>query len=205
MFNKNKRRNMFLKSEPDEGLILLCGLGNPGKEYENTRHNMGFMAVDTLAQHYKGNWQKTKFMALTSQVTIKGRKVLLVKPQTFMNSSGDAISMLQNYYKVPSQNIMVIYDDIDIDLGHIRIRKKGGAGSHNGMKSVKKSLGTEDFPRIRLGIGPQPEYIDIIDYVLGRLSLAEEEMLKPVWPKVASIVETYLTEGLEIAMTRFNA
>lgn len=134
-------------------MYIIAGLGNPGKKYENTRHNMGFTAIDLLAEKFGIKVNKLRFKALTGEGRIAGQKVLLIKPQTYMNLSGESVRMALDYYKEPPENLIVIYDDIDIPTGSIRIRKKGSAGTHNGMRNILYQIQSEDFPRIRVGIG----------------------------------------------------
>ena len=152
-------------------MYIIAGLGNPGKKYENTRHNMGFLAVDLLAEKYDIRIDKIKFKALVGEGRIAGQKVLLVKPQTFMNLSGQSIVEIMNFYKEDVENLIVIYDDIDIPTGTIRIRKKGSAGTHNGMRNIVYLLGDDGFPRIRVGIGATDgKQRDLINYVIGGVS-----------------------------------
>ncbi len=184
-------------------MLMVVGLGNPGAEYQETRHNCGFMVVDLLAEKYDGRWAKTKFKALTARIIINGRRILLVKPQTFMNNSGEAVALLQNFYRTKTEDIIIIYDDVDIQLGQVRIREHGGPGSHNGMKSVTCSIG-QNFPRIRVGIGPQPEHYDIIDFVLGRFSPAEKEVLGSSLAKAAQSIELTTEGGIQFAMNHLN-
>ena len=146
-------------------MYIIAGLGNPGKKYENTRHNMGFTAIDLLAEKFGIKVNKLRFKALTGEGRIAGQKVLLIKPQTYMNLSGESVRMALDYYKEPPENLIVIYDDIDIPTGSIRIRKKGSAGTHNGMKSIIYDLQFDDFPRLRIGIGTDRKE-DMIHFVL---------------------------------------
>ncbi len=191
------------KSRIEDDLLLVVGLGNPGKNYAQTRHNCGFMAVDLLADRYQGRWQKTRFNAESCRIVIGDTPVLLVKPQTFMNLSGDAVSLFQKYYKLESSRILVIYDDVDVKLGQIRIREQGGAGSHNGMKSLRQRIGS-DFPRIRVGIGPQPNFIDIIDYVLGKFPSEDQPLITEAIEKAADAVELIAKQDIQTAMNRLN-
>ena len=160
-------------------MYLIVGLGNPEGEYSNTRHNMGFDAMNHLSQKLNITVTKEKFKALYGDGMINNEKVILLKPQTYMNLSGEAIIKFKEFYKIPVENIIVIYDDIDVDVGKIKIRKKGGPGTHNGMKSVVEELQTEDFPRIRVGIGKPMFKEMMIGYVLQKLQGEERDKLLP--------------------------
>lgn len=185
-------------------LKLICGLGNPGADYAKTRHNCGFMSVDRLAEKYGGSWQKTKFNAEICRAVIAGKRLLLIKPLTYMNNSGEALQKILAYYRAEPCELLVIYDDVDVPLGSVRIREKGGSGSHNGMRSIVRLLNSKDFPRMRIGIGPQPSRIDIVDYVLGRFRGEELEQIEQAVEKSVEAVETAVKDGLLIAMNRFN-
>ena len=148
-------------------MYLIAGLGNPGKQYENTRHNAGFMALDALADQLGTSIEEKKHKALCGKGLIGGEKVILLKPQTFMNLSGESIRAAADFYKVDPDHIIVIYDDISLEPGQLRIRKKGSAGGHNGIKSIIAHLGTQEFPRIKVGVGAKPDRMDLADYVLG--------------------------------------
>ena len=158
-------------------MYLIVGLGNPEIEYANTRHNMGFDAINHLSRKLNINVNKEKFKGIYGDTILNGEKVILLKPQTYMNLSGESIIQFKQFYKIPPENIIVIYDDIDVDVGKIKIRKKGGPGSHNGMKSVVKELKSEDFPRIRVGIGKPMFKEMMIGYVLEKLNGEEKEIL----------------------------
>ena len=158
---------------------IIAGLGNPGAKYEMTRHNAGFLAIDMLAMKQNKEIKRLKFHALTCDAEIEGKKCLLMKPQTFMNNSGEAIGETAKFYKIPPQNIIVLSDDISLDVGKIRIRRKGSAGGHNGLKSIIAHLGSEDFPRVKIGVGKKPNaYMDLADWVLGRFPKELEPQLK---------------------------
>lgn len=195
----------FKKKQMDHSLYMIVGLGNPGDNYDKTRHNAGFLAVDALAARYGGTWKATKMQADTCRVAIAGHKVLLVKPTTFMNLSGQAVRKLQNFYNLPVENIFVLYDDVDISLGQIRMREFGGAGSHNGMRSIVQMLQSKNFPRIRIGIGPQPPHIDIVDFVLGRFTSDEKVLLEESLEYACNAVVDALAENVQVAMTRYNS
>lgn len=185
---------------------LICGLGNPGQEYQFTKHNIGFLALDEVQTHFAAPSFKEnkKFNALVSEVTMGQNKVILLKPLTYMNNSGQSIRAAADYYKIEISNILPIYDDIDLDFGQIRIRKSGGPGTHNGMKSILQHLGSEDFPRIRLGIGkPHPKQ-DLRDYVLENFNKTDQKELEAFLAKIPAIIEEWLNLGLEMAMNKWN-
>lgn len=184
-------------------MYVIAGLGNPGKKYENTRHNMGFITVDQLAIKHDIKVDKLKFKALVGEGRIAGQKVLLVKPQTYMNLSGESIRQVMHFYKLDPEKLIVIYDDIDIELGTLRIRKFGGAGTHNGMKSVVYQLQSDRFPRIRIGIGSQKKG-DLVDFVIGGFSKEEVPVLEETVTKAVSAIECILAEDVDIAMNRYN-
>lgn len=185
-------------------MYLIVGLGNPEEDYSKTRHNMGFHVVNKIAQKYQIEVSKKKFDSLYGEGTIENKKVILLKPQTYMNLSGEAIIQVVRFFKIPMENVYVIYDDMDIEPGEIKIRKKGGAGSHNGMKSVVENLQTEDFARIRVGIGSPKEKQDAISYVLGAIPKQEAERLDIATTKAAEAMIAILKEGMDKAMNTFN-
>ena len=186
-------------------MYIIAGLGNPGKKYENTRHNMGFLAVDLLAEQYGIRIDKIKFKALVGEGRIAGQKVLLVKPQTFMNLSGQSIAEIMNFYKEDIENLIVIYDDIDIPTGSIRIRKKGSAGTHNGMRNIVYLLGDDGFPRIRVGIGATDgKTPDLINYVIGGVSKADVKPLEEALTKAAAGAACIVEKGIDKAMNEYN-
>ncbi len=184
-------------------MYIIVGLGNPGKKYENTRHNMGFLAVDLLAEKYDIKVNKLKFKALVGEGRIAGQRVLLVKPQTYMNLSGESVRMALEYYKEDTQNLIVIYDDIDIPTGTMRIRKKGSAGTHNGMRNILYHIQTEDFPRIRVGIGSGKKE-NLISYVTGGVSKDEKTLLEECLAKAADGAACIVEKGIERAMNEYN-
>ena len=185
-------------------MFLIAGLGNPEEDYSNTRHNMGFDTINKLAKQYKIEVNKNKFKGLYGIGNIENQKVVLLKPQTFMNLSGESIKEAIDFYKIQKENIIIIYDDMDVKPGTIKIRKIGGPGSHNGMKSVVEELQSTDFARIRVGIG-QPEFkSDMINYVIGKVSQEEQEILQQGVEKAAKAVEEILKNGIDIAMNKFN-
>ena len=185
-------------------MYLIVGLGNPEEDYSKTRHNMGFNVVNKIAKKYGIEINKKKFDSLYGEGIIENEKVILLKPQTYMNLSGKAIIQVVNFYKIPLENICVIYDDMDIEKGIIKIRKKGGAGSHNGMKSVVVELNSEDFARIRVGIGTPKFKDDSINYVIGAIPEEEVKVLDEGTTKAADAMIAILKDGIEIAMNKFN-
>ena len=185
-------------------MYLIVGLGNPENEYAHTRHNMGFDTINEIVKKNNITITKTKFKALYETGIIQSQKVILLKPQTYMNASGESIKEVYDFYNIKPEELIVIYDDIDIEKGKIKLRKKGGPGSHNGMKSVIQELGTTDFIRIRVGIG-QPEFkSDMINYVIGKVPEEEQKILQEGTKKAAEAVEEILKNGIDIAMNKFN-
>lgn len=197
-----KRRNSGPGYASDT--YVIAGLGNPGSEYEKTRHNMGFRAIDVLSSDEGIQVNRSKFHSLIGRGRIAGRKVVLVKPQTYMNRSGIAVRESAMYFDVPPQNLIVIYDDIDLPTGSIRIRKSGGAGTHNGMKSVVEQLGTKDFVRIRIGVGAASDGEDLVDRVIGKVPKAEQEILQEAAAEAAGAVRDIIELGVDNAMNRHN-
>ena len=185
-------------------MYLIIGLGNPEEEYRKTRHNMGFNAINKIAEQYGIKVNKSKFQGLYESAIIEGKKVMLIKPQTYMNLSGECIKQFVDFYKIPNEDILVIYDDMDIEPGKIKIRKKGGAGGHNGMKSIIKILGTEEFARIRTGIGRPEHSGDDINYVIGAIPEEEIPKLQEGVEKAKEAVIEILKNGIDIAMNKFN-
>ena len=184
-------------------MFIIVGLGNPGKKYEFTRHNMGFITVDRLAEKHDIVINKLKFKALVGEGKIAGQKVLLVKPQTYMNLSGESVRDIMNFYKEPLENLLVVYDDVDIPVGSFRIRKKGSAGTHNGMKNIVYLLNDDGFPRIRIGIGTGKKE-NMISFVTGGLTKEEVEPLEASIDKAVESIAAYISEGIDTAMNRFN-
>ena len=185
-------------------MYIIAGLGNPGEKYENTRHNAGFMAVDALAEKLGVMINKRDFRALYTKARVENEQIVLLKPQTYMNLSGESIYAAMFYYKCPIQNLIVMYDDIDLKVGHIRIRRSGSAGSHNGMKSIIASLGMEDFPRIRIGVSKPPPRMDLVDYVLGTFGKEELPVIRREAQSAADAAMTIITKGAEEAMQKYN-
>ena len=186
-------------------MFIIAGLGNPTLQYRGTRHNVGFDVIDTLADKYNIAVETRKSRALIGKGIIAGQKVLLVKPQTYMNLSGESIGELVSYYKVDEeQELLVIYDDVSLDVGQLRIRRKGSAGGHSGIKDIIRHLGTDVLPRIKIGVGEKPEGCVLADYVLGHFSREEREMMEEGYQKAAEAVEMILAGELDEAMNVFN-
>lgn len=185
-------------------MYLIVGLGNPEEEYSKTRHNMGFNTVNKIAEKYNIQFDKKEFEGIYGIGNIYGEKVILLKPQTFMNLSGKCISKIMNFYKIDIENILVIYDDMDIDVGMIKLRKKGGPGSHNGMKSVVEELNTTDFARIRVGIGKPIIKELMMSYVIGKVSQEELDKLDEPTTVAAEAAVEFIKNGIDYAMNRFN-
>ena len=186
-------------------MIIIAGLGNPGDEYERTRHNTGFEVIDELVKKYGIVLDFAKHKAICGKGIIEGEKVMLMKPQTYMNASGEAIADAVNYYKLyPNDELIVIYDDIDLPVGKIRIRESGSAGGHNGMKDIIEKLGTETFVRVRVGVGAKPGEWDLADWVLSRFPDEEKTVMKEARKNAAGAVGVILTKGAEYAMSRYN-
>lgn len=181
---------------------LIVGLGNPGSEYAQTRHNIGFMIIDRLAADLGVKVGKTLFKALTGQANIAGEKIILAKPQTYMNLSGGAVAALMNWFKLAPTDLLVIYDDMDLPTGRLRLRQNGSAGGHNGMKNIIQMMGTQEFSRMRAGIG-RPE-IDTVGFVLGKFKPEERETMEQIIATAVEAVKVFVTEGTTTAMNKFN-
>ncbi len=194
---------MFLKSSGVSWLVVF--LGNPGTKYDGTRHNAGFMAGDALAKAKGVEINKSKFKALTATCEVGGEKVMLMKPQTFMNLSGEAVAEAVNFYKIKPSNVIVVSDEVSLQIGKLRIRRKGSAGGHNGLKNIIAHLGTEEFPRIRLGVGapPHPDY-DMADWVLSVFKNQDALDMQKSAQRAAEAVECYITQGPDKAMNLYN-
>ena len=185
-------------------LFIVAGLGNPGRNYANTRHNVGFDTIDLLSHRNNIKINKIKFKSVYGEGIIGGNKIILLKPQTYMNNSGMALLDLYRFYKPPIQNMIVIVDDVDIEFGTIRIRKKGSSGSHNGLKSIIYNLNRDDFPRVKIGIGDKMEGQDLADFVLSRFSKDEREIVDETITRAALAVETIINYDIDKAMNEFN-
>ena len=184
---------------------LLVGLGNPGDQYEHTRHNVGFLVADELAERSHVPVQRLKFRALTNTVTVGDQKVLLMKPVTYMNLSGEAVREAAAFYKIPPEHILVISDEVALAPGKLRVRRSGSAGGHNGLKNIIAHLGTDQFPRIRLGVGqkPHPDY-DMADWVLGKFQGEDKKAVEAAVKKAADAAECLIREGVDKAMNQYN-
>ena len=193
----------FKKAGPVEWLVV--GLGNPGPKYEWTRHNVGFLVVDELAERASIPVQKLKYKALTNTTVIGGQSVLLMKPTTYMNLSGESVGQAARFYKIPPERVLVISDDVSLPAGKLRIRRSGSAGGHNGLKNIIAHLGTDAFPRIKVGVGgkPHPDY-DMADWVLGKLSGEDKKAVDAAVERAADAVERYIQDGPDKAMSLFN-
>ncbi|MEI3186729.1 MAG: aminoacyl-tRNA hydrolase [Lachnospiraceae bacterium] len=187
-------------------MYIIAGLGNPTREYDKTRHNAGFSVIDVLADRHNIDVSEKKHKALCGKGMIEGEKVILVKPQTYMNLSGESIREVMDYYKLdPSEELIVIYDDISINPGQLRIRLKGSAGGHNGIKNIIAQLGTQEFPRIKVGVGAKPPKMDLADYVLGHFSAEDQTVMNEAFKEASDAVEMMLREGADRAMNHYNA
>lgn len=194
---------MFFR-KPSGVSWLVVFLGNPGPKYAGTRHNAGFLTADAVEKRYGVSINRSRFKALTVSCELGGEKVLLMKPQTYMNLSGDAVRQAVSFYKIPAEHVLVVSDEMSLPVGKIRIRPKGSAGGHNGLKSIISVLGTENFPRIRLGVGaPPPEY-DVKDWVLSTFRNQDAEDFRDAAERAAQAVEAYITLGPEKAMNLYN-
>ena len=186
-------------------MYMIVGLGNPEKKYDKTRHNIGFRLLDALADRNHIEVEEKKHKGLCWRGVIAGQKVILVKPQTYMNLSGECVREVADFYKIAPEEIIILFDDIDLEPGKLRIRKKGSAGGHNGIKSIIAQLGSQDFPRLKFGVGDRPRDIDLADHVLGRFSRDEEEIVGARVAVACDAVECMLSEGVEAAMNRYNS
>lgn len=185
-------------------MYCIVGLGNPDKKYENTRHNIGFDVIDAIAEKYSIAVRERGCKALFGKGAIEGQRAILVKPQTYMNLSGESVREVMDYYKIEPEDLIVISDDVALAVGQIRIRKKGSAGGHNGLKNIILHLGTEDFKRIRVGVGEKPKEWDLADHVLGHFSNEEREAMEGSIKDAVAVVEIMVTEGPDRAMNLYN-
>ena len=201
--------DLFKKIEgenaPKPVSAIIVGLGNPGAKYEKTRHNVGFMAVDFIAEKCGARIDRSKFKSLVTEVNLAGARVLLMKPETFMNNSGQAVAEAVKFYKIPEERVIVLCDEISFAPGKFRIRRKGSAGGHNGLKSIIADVGTEGFPRVKIGVGskPTPEY-DLADWVLGRMPDCDIALSKARFGDILSTCELILKGEIDTAMSRFS-
>ena len=186
--------------------FLIVGLGNPGKKYETTRHNAGFMCIDKFSQEENVDVKKVKFHALIGECYIEDHKVIVMKPQTMMNNSGQAIKECATFYKIPPENIIVIYDDISLEPGKLRIRRKGSAGGHNGIKSIIAHLGSENFPRVKIGVGakPHPNY-DLVDWVLGSFPKDQLKLINESCENAYNAIKIIMNADIDGAMSKYNS
>jgi PTH1 family peptidyl-tRNA hydrolase len=186
------------------GTFLIVGLGNPGREYRNTRHNVGFMLVDEIADRLEVDFRQTQSKALITDGRYQGNKIILAKPQTYMNKSGHATHALFKFYKLPFKNLLVAYDDVDLPFAIIRMKPSGGSAGHKGVKSIIEQLGTQDFPRLRLGIGRPPGHKQAANYVLKPFSKEEDDFLDNYIKRAGDAALTFIREGIDYAMTQYN-
>ncbi len=184
--------------------LLIVGLGNPGRDYKLTRHNAGFLLLDHLASTLGVTFARLQFKALVTDARLEGRKLILAKPQTYMNLSGQAVGALMKFYKLPPEALLVAYDDVDLPFGTLRMRPKGGSGGHKGMKSIIERLGTQDFPRLRLGIGRPPGRMEAAAYVLQPFSTAEQAELPAIFERGVEAIRLFAALGLDAAMNYVN-
>lgn len=186
-------------------MYFIVGLGNPGIRYENTRHNVGFLTIDYLAEKHNIKVKKLKHKSLIGEGEISGQKVMLIKPQTFMNNSGEAIREIRNYYKFEEDELIVVFDDIDIDFGSIRIKQKGSAGTHNGMKSIIYHIQYDTFPRIKIAVGKRPDYMDLANFVLSGFTDKEVDIVREEIIMASEAIELMLSDGINKAMNKYNS
>ncbi|RMF42955.1 MAG: aminoacyl-tRNA hydrolase [Anaerolineae bacterium] len=184
--------------------FLIAGLGNPGREYRLTRHNAGFLLLDRLATDLGVTFSRMQHKALITQARYAGKKLILAKPQTYMNLSGQSVGALMKFYKLPPEALLVAYDDVDLPFGVLRLRPKGGTGGHKGMKSIQERLGTQNFPRLRIGIGRPPGRMDAAAYVLQQFSAQEQEALPGIFDRGLEAIRILLDDGLDAAMNHIN-
>lgn len=204
IFKKLEQDKQAAKNTPVE--YIICGLGNPGDKYEFTRHNVGFMVVDMLCEKYNVSCKKIKFKSLTGEVVIGGKKCLLIKPTTFMNLSGQAVAEAMAFYKISAENVLVIFDDVSLNVGDIRIRRKGSHGGHNGMKNIIYLTGVDNFPRIKIGVGKKPHpSFDLADWVLSSFKKEEGKSLEQGLEKAVESVPLLALGEVDSAMNKFNS
>ena len=199
----DKLSALFGRKEEIIPMYLIVGLGNPGKQYDMTRHNIGFHTIDYIADKYGAKLTKLKFKAVYGEATISDEKVYLVKPQTYMNLSGDSVGEMAQFYKIPPENIIVINDDISLDVGRIRVRPKGSAGGHNGIKSIISHLGSE-FMRVKMGVGEKPAHYDLADYVLGHFQKEDRELVEEAMDRAVEAIAMMVQGDCAGAMNHYN-
>lgn len=191
-------------TEERPGLLLIAGLGNPGRRYRRNRHNVGFMFVDALADELGTGFRRMQMKALTAEGRLEGRRLLLAKPQTWMNRAGESVAPLVRYYKVPYEDVLIVYDDLDLPQGAVRLRPAGGSGGHRGLESILRQIGSSDLPRLRIGIGRPPGQMDPADYVLQDFRESEWEAMKIALREAEECVRNMALEGIDKAMTECN-
>lgn len=185
-------------------MYLIVGLGNPGGKYAGNRHNVGFMLIDLLAKSLGADANKAKFKGLYGEARLDGQKLILLKPQTYMNASGESVRAFKDFYGIDDENIIVIADDIDIDFGRVRVRKKGSAGGHNGLKSIINHIGSQDFPRIKIGVNKKPDYMDLADFVLSNFTDSEKKVLEKELDLAKEAVLQIVSRDVDYAMNNIN-
>ena len=198
---------MLLKKKNEESIysLILVGLGNPGTEYDHTRHNAGFDVVDAFCEKHDIALNKNKFKGIFGEGTVKGERVLVLKPQTYMNLSGESVSAVMKFYKIPVSSLLVVSDDVTLAPGKMRIRKNGSAGGQKGLKNIIEQLGTEDFARLKMGVGDRPDRTtDIANWVLGRMSEEDRKLFDTARDNAVKAIETFLRDGADAAMNRYN-
>ena len=201
LFRKKTENTADTGSGP---VTLIVGLGNPGRKYAGTRHNIGWDAVTALSDAFNIPLKTKEWKGISGRGTIAGQKVILVQPQTFMNASGECVRAYMDFYKIPAERVLIICDDISLEPGNLRLRVKGSAGGHNGLKSIIAQIGTSVFPRLRLGVGEKPFGWDLADHVLARFPKELEPVMRDVMARVVEEIPVYVTEGPEAAMSKFN-
>ena len=206
IYHKEARALFFNRNGGSGGVEwLLVGLGNPGTKYESTRHNMGWLALDSLMEKEKFTLNKLRFKAWTGMLDYKGHKILVMKPQTYMNLSGESVGEAARFYKIPADHVLVISDDVSLPAGKLRIRGGGSAGGHNGLKNIIQHLGTDKFPRIKVGVGsPRPGEHDMVDWVMGKPMGEDRTAAEDALDRAGEAAKTLITEGIDRAMNRFN-
>ena len=207
VFDIFKQLESSRETEPSGAVeYIICGLGNPGTQYENTRHNIGFMTVDTLCEKYNLFCKKVKFKSLTCDAVIGGKRCLIMKPTTFMNNSGEAVTEAMSFYKIPPERTIIVFDDISLEPGKLRIRRKGSDGGHNGIKSIIYLSGSDAFPRIKMGVGakPHPDY-KLADWVLGHFNKEDGEKLEQCFQNAVACLELIVQGKIDEAMNKYNS
>ncbi|MEE0947061.1 MAG: aminoacyl-tRNA hydrolase [Acutalibacteraceae bacterium] len=196
---------LFRKKSDSLYDMLLVGLGNPGVNYENTRHNAGFCVIDAFNEKHGVTLSKNKFCAIFGEANIEGKRILVVKPQTYMNNSGEAVSAIARFYKIPMEKILVVSDDISLPPGKMRIRTKGSAGGQNGLKNIIEHLSSEEFARIKMGVGDRPDKSsDLVNWVLGKMSQEDKKLFDSAVENAVKAIETILRDGIDKAMNRYS-